>query len=149
MFFLERMYSSHRQSTENLSTKYSCPYCPYSSFFATNLQAHKRTHTGEKPFRCNICSKSFTQKVSLQTHFRSHTGERPFFCTYCKKGFTQKVNLKKHKCTSLTEDVWPVIEPPSNKLLKAESQVFSFETFINVVLVISYTLNWGNVGHSS
>lgn len=100
-FFLGFLQAS--LDAQEVFAKYSCPYCPYSTYYKTNLQAHERTHTGERPFNCELCQKSFMQKIHLDQHLQSfsHTGQRPFSCLICNKGFTRKSYLKKHICNSL------------------------------------------------
>ncbi|KAI1139039.1 hypothetical protein F5Y05DRAFT_360491 [Hypoxylon sp. FL0543] len=67
----------------------------------TQLETHKRAHTGEKPFVCKEpgCGRRFTQRGNLKTHTRRHTGEKPYRCDICGKAFAQLGNVKPHKLT--------------------------------------------------
>ena len=57
-----------------------------------SLQAHKRTHSGDRPYTCDFpsCDKAFVQSGQLKTHQRLHTGEKPFICAVegCESRFT-------------------------------------------------------------
>ncbi|XP_040163691.1 uncharacterized protein LOC120900585 isoform X2 [Anopheles arabiensis] len=69
-----------------------CHYCNRVFPREKSLQAHLRTHTGERPYQCDYpgCKRAFTQSGQLKTHQRLHTGERPFICSvaHCQMRFT-------------------------------------------------------------
>ncbi|XP_073721602.1 uncharacterized protein [Misgurnus anguillicaudatus] len=62
----------------------------------SRINAHVRSHSGEKSFYCTECGKYFSTKQSLHFHQRIHTGEKPYECPHCEKRFSQKHHLKSH-----------------------------------------------------
>ncbi|KAK9709988.1 Zinc finger, C2H2 type [Popillia japonica] len=79
--------------------KFECKVCGSKTNRLSDLKAHIRIHTGERPFSCEICSKSYRIIISehhLTSHIRSHTGERNHKCTICNKAFPEKKTLKVH-----------------------------------------------------
>lgn len=76
--------------------RHQCPYCTKTCERKDNLQAHIRTHTGERPYPCRFCPKAFPQKDHLRAHIRTHTGEKPYRCPQCAKAFAQLGNLHRH-----------------------------------------------------
>ncbi|KAM9823249.1 zinc finger protein 367 [Syngnathus typhle] len=77
---------------ETSSSRIRCNICNRVFPREKSLQAHKRTHTGERPYLCDYpnCSKAFVQSGQLKTHQRLHTGEKPFVCSEkeCGNRFT-------------------------------------------------------------
>jgi len=101
-----------------------CDFCELRFVSKSQLEIHKRSHTGEKPwicdscgrgfttkqnmldhtrlhndsmdYQCNVCSQRFKWKQSLERHLMDHTGIRPFPCIQCKLTFKTSNSLKKH-----------------------------------------------------
>lgn len=80
---------------------YICPFpnCDRISSEHSNMKAHLRLHTGERPYVCRVssCLKSFRWKSSLTYHERAlHSNTRPYQCSGCRKSFVERRKLRLH-----------------------------------------------------
>ncbi|XP_056377075.1 ras-responsive element-binding protein 1 isoform X2 [Hyla sarda] len=62
-----------RNSYSNSLQKITCPYCPRVFPWASSLQRHMLTHTGQKPYPCAQCDAFFSTKSNCERHLlRKH-----------------------------------------------------------------------------
>lgn len=81
--------------------KLSCtwPGCDKMFNRQARLDAHLRSHTGEKPFVCHYegCDKAYTDKKYLNGHIQSaHLKVAKFVCDECGQGFATGQRLERH-----------------------------------------------------
>ena len=68
---------------------FECQQCGKCFNNAGHFRAHKRFHTGEKPYECKQCGKCFTRSGDLRRHERVHTGVKLYECKQCGKCFSE------------------------------------------------------------
>ncbi|XP_043372057.1 zinc finger protein GLI4-like [Dermochelys coriacea] len=82
---------------------FHCPVCEKSFRLQSNLIVHHRTHTRERPYQCGECGRAFSQSSSLRTHSKIHLSQKPYVCSVCGKSFHHNSNLVLHQRTHTGE----------------------------------------------
>ena len=80
----------------------TCEYCGKIFKNCSNLTVHRRSHTGEKPYKCELCSYACAQSSKLTRHMKTHGrfGKDVYRCRFCDMPFSVPSTLEKHmrKC---------------------------------------------------
>ncbi|KAI0466404.1 hypothetical protein F4859DRAFT_507364 [Xylaria cf. heliscus] len=83
-------------STNKDRDKHIKTYHPDESSGSTFVQL-PRELVEDARFSCKDCKRNFTRKANLEAHVRSHYGERPYVCDICpNKAFVRSNDLRRH-----------------------------------------------------
>ncbi|ODM94374.1 B-cell lymphoma/leukemia 11B [Orchesella cincta] len=106
----------------------TCEYCGKVFKNCSNLTVHRRSHTGEKPYKCELCSYACAQSSKLTRHMKTHgrLGKDVYRCRFCDMPFSVPSTLEKHmrKCVVNQNNLAAAAVAASVKLELGSTQSF-------------------------
>ena len=84
-------------STGRDQEKHVRNYHPDQSDQPSGFRRLEREVPANGRFTCELCSKSFTRYANLEGHKNSHLGQRPYACTTCGRGFARMNDRRRHE----------------------------------------------------
>lgn len=68
---MKRRHSAAKLRPASLA--FRCPHCAYEATYASRMEQHMRTHTGERPFGCTHCPYRARFRIDLTRHLQRHS----------------------------------------------------------------------------
>ncbi|KAJ8668044.1 hypothetical protein QAD02_009707 [Eretmocerus hayati] len=97
MFADKYILNKHHMRFHETVGKYPCEICHKVFKGASNLNAHKQTHTDEKLYKCEHCKSCYKNKRYLMNHIMSlHLSKKFFSCKICSKSYKHGSGLNRH-----------------------------------------------------
>uniref|UniRef100_H3BYP4 BCL11 transcription factor A b n=1 Tax=Tetraodon nigroviridis TaxID=99883 RepID=H3BYP4_TETNG len=91
-------HGNGRPSSKESRRNDTCEFCGKVFKNCSNLTVHRRSHTGERPYKCELCSYACAQSSKLTRHMKTHgqMGKDVYKCEICHMPFSVYSTLEKH-----------------------------------------------------